>query len=218
MQTVFLSYATEDYFFAELAEIKLENAGIRIWRDQDRLRAGSDWRHGIEAGIDDCVAVLVALSPRSAQSPYVTFEWAYALGKGKPVIPLKLAECTFHPRLEPIQYLDFSHGGHLPWESLVERIREIETETPDPDAPVESPRVAAAASAPADPQTDADIDAVLAYLEQRGFRMASFERLQNVLDRPLDDAAFEKIIAQSGGRLRSARLKGDKAGLARTTF
>ena len=45
MQTVFLGYATEDYFFAELAEIKLENTGIRIWRDQDRLRAGSDWRH-----------------------------------------------------------------------------------------------------------------------------------------------------------------------------
>lgn len=223
MHTVFLSYATEDYFFAELAEIKLDKAGIRIWRDQDRLRAGSDWRHGIEAGIDDCIAVLVALSAGAAASPYVTFEWAYALGKGKPVIPLKLAECRFHPRLEPIQYLDFSHGSHLPWESLVERIREIETEfssaSDEATASLKAHFIASPAIDTAGgPPADAEVAAILAYLEQRGLRMASFERLRNVLDKPLNDKAFKEIIARSGGLLRSARLRGDKPGVARTTF
>ena len=35
MPTVFLSYATKDHYFAELAAIKLEGSGIQLWRDLD---------------------------------------------------------------------------------------------------------------------------------------------------------------------------------------
>ena len=34
MTTVFLSYSTKDHYFAELAGIKLAEAGITLWRDQ----------------------------------------------------------------------------------------------------------------------------------------------------------------------------------------
>jgi hypothetical protein len=78
MTTVFLSYSTKDHFFAELASIKLAEAGISLWRDQGRLRPGTDWRQGIERGISDSAAVLIALSSQSAESSYVTYEWAYA--------------------------------------------------------------------------------------------------------------------------------------------
>src|SRR3712207_4957546 len=98
MLTVFLSYSNKDYFFAELANLKLSEHGIKLWRDQGQLRPGSDWRYGIEKGISESHAVLVALSANSVDSPYVTFEWAYALGKGKVIIPLKLSECSFHPK------------------------------------------------------------------------------------------------------------------------
>jgi hypothetical protein len=98
MPTVFLSYSTKDHYFAELAAIKLEDSGIQLWRDLGQLRAGSDWRSGIERGIAESIAVLVALSQSSAESSYVTFEWAYGLGKGKTVVPLKLENCNIHPR------------------------------------------------------------------------------------------------------------------------
>lgn len=49
MPTVFLSYSTKDHHFAELAGIKLAEAGINLWRDQGQLRAGSDWRGGSNA-------------------------------------------------------------------------------------------------------------------------------------------------------------------------
>ena len=81
MAIVFLSYSTKDYYFAELAAIKLEGSGVQLWRDQGQLRAGSDWRSGIERGISESIAVLVALSQSSAESSYVTFEWAYGLGR-----------------------------------------------------------------------------------------------------------------------------------------
>jgi hypothetical protein len=82
----------------------------------------------LELSEESPIAVLVALSQNSTDSSYVTFEWAYALGKGKTVVPIRLESCKVHPRLEPIQYLDFSVPSSLPWNLLIERIREIEAD------------------------------------------------------------------------------------------
>jgi len=208
MATVFLSYSRKDHFFAELASIKLAEAGIGLWRDQGQLRAGTDWRQGIESAISDSLAVLVALSANSAESSYVTFEWAYALGKGKAVIPIRLNECVIHPKLETIQYLDFSVPGALPWESLVERIREIETEPVAPKTATDS-----AASLPASEDTHAK--AILAYLNQRGYQMASFERLRRRIDASLTDEKFNEIILRNPGVFRHTQLTDGKPGIAK---
>jgi hypothetical protein len=208
MTTIFFSYSKKDHFFAELADIKLSEAGIKLWRDQGILRAGIDWRQGIEKSIADSLAVLVALSTNSAQSPYVTFEWAYALGKGKAVIPLKLEECVIHPKLETIQYLDFSIPGALPWESLVDRVREIETDEPDDAATIDLKSLA--------PEPDdSHAKAILAYLNQRGYQMASFERLRRRVDESLTDQQFEDIIQRNPTVFRRARLKDNRPGVAK---
>jgi len=191
MATVFLSYSKKDHFFAELVDIKLTEAGIKLWRDQGQLLAGMDWRQGIEKGISSSLAVLVALSANSAESSYVTFEWAYALGKGRAIIPMKLNECSIHPKLETIQYLDFSVPGALPWESLIERVREIETD-------VEPGEAAATADviAPMPAPDDAHAKAILAYLNQRGYQMASFDRLRRRIDEALTDQQLNDIIKE----------------------
>jgi hypothetical protein len=115
MDPVFLSYSAKDHFFAELAELKLAAEGIRVWRDSGQLRPGHEWRQGIEKGISERMAMLIALSAESSESPWITFELAYALGKGKPVLLLRLNDCKFHSKLEPIQYIDFSHPNSRPW-------------------------------------------------------------------------------------------------------
>jgi len=210
MTKVFLSYSTKDYFFAELAEIKLAEAGIELWRDMDQLRAGSDWRHGIERGISECTAVLVALSPNSAESSYVTYEWAYALGKGKPIIPIKLAACSIHPKLETIQHLSFANPASLPWLSLIERIREIETDS----EPSPSFTSVGAEGRIADPD-DVHVKAILAYLNQRGYQMASFDRIRKRIDESLTDARLKEIIRKYPGVFREATLKDGVAGIAK---
>ena len=209
METVFLSYATKDHFFAELLLIKLGESGINVWRDRGQLRAGTDWRQGIERGISESLTVLVALSAESSQSSYVTYEWAYAIGKGKPVIPLRLSECHVHPKLETIQYLDFSVSGALPWASLVERIREIET---DADGPViEFPTTVATPTA-----ADAKIaTAILAYLNERGYQMASFAALRARVEPPLSDQRYMEVVAKHPLQLRPATLRGEQPGLAK---
>ncbi|MBK7565396.1 MAG: toll/interleukin-1 receptor domain-containing protein [Propionivibrio sp.] len=209
MTTVFISYSTKDHYFAELAGIKLAEAGINLWRDQGQLRPGSDWRNGIERGISESIAVLVALSENSAQSSYVTFEWAYGLGKGKTVIPVKLEACAVHPRLEPIQSLDFSIPGSLPWNLLIERIREIEA-----DATSEED-LETSANTPEPPQQDATVKAILAYLNQRGYQMVSYERLRRRIDPALTDQKLDDVVNANPTVFRFARLKEGKRGMAK---
>jgi hypothetical protein len=210
MPTVFLSYSTKDHFFAELASIKLAEKDVEVWRDQGQLRAGTDWRSGIERGIAESIVIIVALSGNSADSSYVTFEWAYRLGKGKPVIPLKLNDCMVHPRLETIQHLDFSVPGALPWASLIERILEI-----DADVTPEADLTAAGTAVDQAPVQDPTVKAILAYLDQRGYQMASFERLRKRIDASLTDEKCKEIIANNPTVFRHAVLKGNRPGLAK---
>lgn len=211
MRTVFLSYARADFFFAEMLALKLQPEGFDLWRDIGSIRAGDDWRQSIEDGIASSVAVVVALSADAAASAYVTYEWAYALGRGKPVIPVKLAACSVHPRLEVTQHIDFSYPRSLPWAELFDRLREVETEK-DPES---GPARSKAAAEDGTRSVETIANAVLAYLNDRGYSMASFERLRQKIDPTLTDDQFAAVIASQPDRFRHARIKGGKPGIAK---
>jgi hypothetical protein len=217
MSTVFLSYCSKDHFFAQLAQHKLEKERIKVWLDGHQLRAGDDWRQEIDRGIADSYAVIVALSAASARSHYVTYEWASAIGKDKPIVPVLLEACDRHPRIEPIQYLDFTNAAHQPWKQLVERLKEIESEReipaseeqveapPDrPDLPVGIPIREAEAT-----------ERILGYLDRRGYQMVSFERIRQRIDRSYDDRFLDEVIRTHRHVFRPAMLKGGKRGMAR---
>lgn len=86
MPQAFISYESSDANFADLLKLKLKDAGIDVWLDHGALRAGEEWRNAIDAGISSSEALLVVITPRSCKSPYVTYEWSFALGKGIRVI------------------------------------------------------------------------------------------------------------------------------------
>lgn len=210
MITVFLSYSRKDHYFAELVEAKLRDREIKVWRDQGQLRAGNDWRDGIERGIAESLAILVALGPNSADSPYVTYEWSYALGSGKVVIPLKLNECAVHPKLETIQSFDFSVPGALPWEALAGRINSIEAEVNQELVATQSTNPSAA------PQPDDKfVPMILGYLNQRGYQMVSFDRIRHRIDPTLTDDQLRELVRRHSNVFRPAILKGQKEGLAK---
>ena len=48
MKSIFLSYSSQDYVFAEMLAIKLGAENFTVWRDQGSIRAGDDWRQSIE--------------------------------------------------------------------------------------------------------------------------------------------------------------------------
>jgi len=123
---VFISYNSENEDFAELVKMKLKEKGIQVWIAAHGIRAGKEWRQEIDKGLREYDVVVVLLNKISTKSPYVTYEWAFALGIGKTIIPVLTEECEIHPRLEAVQYIDFQ-GKIKPWEKLIATIKEDNT-------------------------------------------------------------------------------------------
>lgn len=121
---VFLSYNSKNEDFAELVKLKLEKEDIQVYKDTNQIYAGSEWRNEIDQGLINCDVIIVLLNQISTKSPYVTYEWAFALGNGKTIIPILTEDTVVHPRINILQYLDFKDGKR-PWEKLIERIKTI---------------------------------------------------------------------------------------------
>jgi hypothetical protein len=213
MAKVFLSYSKKDHYFAELARIKLEEKGISVWVDSGQLRAGDDWRSGIDKGISECLVVLLALSKNSSESSYVTYEWASAMGKGKPLIPIRLDDCSAHPKIEPIQYLDFSTPGQLPWSILVERVNEIEQDIETLET--EQNSVDDVTTTTETKRVDPLVTSILEYLNQRGFQKVSFDRIRRQTGESLKNSDLEQLIKDNKFIFRKITLNGGKPGMAK---
>lgn len=122
---IFISHDHDDADFAELVKLKLEKKGLNGWIDSERLKIGQDWREEIDSGIQNSIAVIAIMTPEARKSEYVTYEWAYAWGKDKKIFPIMLKQTQLHPRLESLQYLDFTNRSSRPWEELIESLSEL---------------------------------------------------------------------------------------------
>ena len=116
---VFVSYKHEDRDFAENLIHRVEKADFKTWADSNHLQAGEDWRAEIDQAIKNAFALIVIMTPEAKASEYVTYEWAFAWGAGVKVIPVTLKSTPLHPRLETLQYLDFTNFDARPWERLI---------------------------------------------------------------------------------------------------
>jgi len=122
MQHVFISYKNEDLDFAENVISRLEKEGFSTWTDL-KIGAGEEWRNAIDLAIKNALALIVIMTPEAKASEYVTYEWAFAWGVGIRVIPIMLRVTELHPRLEALQYLDFTNVKSRPWDKLIEEVK-----------------------------------------------------------------------------------------------
>lgn len=122
---IFISHSHDDADFAELLKLKLEKENIAVWLDTEKLKIGQDWRTEIDQGIENCSALIAIMTPEARKSEYVTYEWAFAWGKNKKIFPLMLKQTQLHPRLESLQYLNFTNNPTRPWDNLIESIKEL---------------------------------------------------------------------------------------------
>jgi HEAT repeat protein len=134
----------------------LENEpGFTIWMDA-YIEPGSIWKQAIDNAINDSIAILVIITPESLKSQYVTYEWSYALGKGKKVIPLLLeppdpnnpSHPKIHPKLDDIQRgTDFSeypqNVGDQAWQELAAILRNVLSQDFIPDDILEAKQMLA---------------------------------------------------------------------------
>src|SRR5688500_18671767 len=125
---VFVSYARKDERFADTLISHLRQSHLTAWQDVRGLRGGDDWQRKIDDALRCARAVILILTPHSVSSPYVTYEWAFACGRGVRVIPVLRTELEsvedLHPRLRPIQWIDLTSPRPRPddWLRLLEAI------------------------------------------------------------------------------------------------
>ena len=92
---IFVSYSHDDEFFAhsliDALKGKLIERDFRssvVWMDTQQIFAGDDWVDKVEKAIKDSFVVLLVVSPAAMKSFNVNYEWAFAFGAGKVVIPI----------------------------------------------------------------------------------------------------------------------------------
>lgn len=107
MYKLFLSHSPRDQKAMVQVRDLLVRAGYHPWIDKDP-RPGQDWRFAIDDAIFSADAVLVLVTPAAAESVYVTYEWALAIARGIPVVPIILKPARIHPRLQSLVVFDLS--------------------------------------------------------------------------------------------------------------
>lgn len=118
MKHVFVSYAHEDKDFARELNKRLREQDRIPWQDLLNIRGGVSWQAAIDDALRNAEALVVIMSPHATKSQYVTYEWAFALGAGVPVIPVVRKRADLHPRLRTFQQIDFTTRRGTPWVNL----------------------------------------------------------------------------------------------------
>lgn len=125
--TVFISHHHKDVEFAREVKARLaarrDASGAPVcapWLAADAIDAGDEYGDLIDEALRNARAIVTILTPESSTSMYVTYEWAYATGRGVPVIPVMLRlGGDIHPRLAPLQQARFIEPGDQQWERLL---------------------------------------------------------------------------------------------------
>ncbi len=90
MSHIFVSYSKQNKDYAYGLADFLQTNGFNVWIDRTGIEYGVDWWDAIVAGLRDCGAFLVIMTPESKASEWVKKETFLALQWRKPMFPLLL--------------------------------------------------------------------------------------------------------------------------------
>ncbi len=108
---VFISHApVDDSFVAQIAR-NLRNIGLQTWVDHEELADDDAQAKAINAALDACAMMIVALSPAALESKQVQDEWRHVVRHNKPVIPVIVEPCAIPDDLQNYPCVDFSQGA-----------------------------------------------------------------------------------------------------------
>ena len=107
---VFISYSSHDKSIADATCAALESAGIRCWIAPRDILPGADWGAAIMDALDTCRAMVLIFSSHANASPQIRREVERVVGRGIPIIPVRIEETTPTKALAyfmgPVHWLD----------------------------------------------------------------------------------------------------------------
>jgi hypothetical protein len=128
MKSVFFCHSSGDKPFVRKLATSLRARGIHSWIDEDEIRIGDSLLGRIGAALEASDFVIVVLSRRALQRPWVLAEMREALtleltrNHGPFVLPVLYQHCVLPPFLHDKKYADFSSSFESGVEELVETI------------------------------------------------------------------------------------------------
>ena len=105
---LFTSYSRRDgRYVADIIRL-LRVTGASVFRDQDSIAPGKQWRAEISTALADSDTVLVFWSENAQTSAEMKAEYESAINLGKDVVPVLLDKAPLTDLLQQFQYIDFS--------------------------------------------------------------------------------------------------------------
>ena len=127
MTAIFLSHSSTDgVATAEMNDRLRENGYRSLFLDFDPengIPAGRDWEQELYAQLRACRVVIILCSRDSMRSKWCFAEITHAKALGKPVIPVKIAECELEAILLAHQIVDLTVDPERGYDSLFTSLR-----------------------------------------------------------------------------------------------
>ena len=99
---LFISYATGDSAIAHELLNDLEKSGLKCFMAEKDIQVATEWQDSIRAAMSGSKRILVLLTPRSINRPWVLMETGAAWALGKPLIPA-LSHVAANDLLDPVR-------------------------------------------------------------------------------------------------------------------
>ena len=142
LRQVFISYGREADFGTPIAQelydriADLEKPTLKPFLDTTDLDDADKWRPQLKRHIEDSFLIIVLCSQKANGSQYVTFEWSYAMGKEKRILPIEIQPPTSseYEDANPISpilldynssVLSFTNPTEVQWRNLLDSIIDI---------------------------------------------------------------------------------------------
>ncbi len=106
VESIFVSYSSEDRPFAVGLTKALQKLGANVWIDQLAIGLGENWDNAIEEALEKSETLMLILSPTSVESQNVQDEVSIAISTDKKFVPILIKECDLPMRWKRRQYAD----------------------------------------------------------------------------------------------------------------
>ena len=193
---IFLSYARQDAPAIVSISQTIEGVGQELWFDR-QLSGGQQWWDVILERIRGCDAFLFLLSPSSAKSKACRLELQYAIGNGRPLLPIMVANVDarlFPEGLANYQYVDYREATIPSTIALVSALGRLPASGPPKEPPPAPPPVPITYLDDFTVRLDAEslslrdqktlVSDLASYLEDEDDRPAAIELLRTLRRRP----------------------------------
>jgi hypothetical protein len=106
VKRVFISYSRNEREMARRISASLQEAGLKVWLDEDQLAPGANLVPAVDGALNDADYVVAILS--GSPSPFATHEIQEARASGKIVIPVLSNAIEIPDIIADLQHVDLT--------------------------------------------------------------------------------------------------------------